>query len=414
MVSTAVSEGCHPVIVTNVTSGGGWGTAVSPHRVTIGRRPKSRYDRFMILLRILVFVMGLLLAAYTFLSATRTFVLPRSASVKLTYVVFTAVGRVFKLIRKRLPTYEQQDELMALYAPISLLLLVPSWLFLTTVGFAAMFWAMGVTPWQEAFLLSGSSILTLGFATADSMPQTILAFVEATAGLILVAMLISYLPTMYTAFSQREESVSLLEVRAGAPPTAPELVWRLHGLGNLQSSQNFWDHWEHWFTQLDESHTSLAALVFFRSPRAHQSWVVSAGAVLDGAALFLSAVVRPEDEPPSQALVIRAGNVALRHIADAFQVPYNADPHFPDDPISVTQAEFNEAYNRLVSQGVPMQPDREAAWRHFAGWRVNYDSVLVALARLTMAPETPWLSDFTFVPAVTEMGQTSGRLQKVR
>ncbi len=151
----------------------------------------------MILLRILVFFLGLLLAAYTFLSATRTFVLPRSASVKLTHLVFMSVGRVFKLMMKGLPTYEQRDGLMALYAPISLLLMVPAWLFLTAVGFAAMFWAMGITPWQDAFLISGSSILTLGFATADSMPQTILAFVEATTGLILVAMPLA--PLQYSA-----------------------------------------------------------------------------------------------------------------------------------------------------------------------------------------------------------------------
>ena len=368
----------------------------------------------MILLRTFIFFVGFFLAAYTFISATRTFVLPRSASVKLTRIVFLSVRSLFNLVMKLLPTYEQRDSLMAIYAPISLLLMVPTWLFITTVGFACMFWALGTTPWSEAFLLSGSSILTLGFATADTMAQTVLAFIEATVGLILVAMLISYLPTMYSAFSQREEAVSLLEVRAGSPPTAPELVWRLHGLGNLPSSLNFWDYWEHWFTQIDETHTTLAALAFFRSPRAHQSWLVGGGAVLDGAALFLSAIKRPENEPPTHALVIRAGNIALRHIADIFLVPYNDDPHFPDDPINVTQAEFNEAYDRLLSQGVPMQPDREAAWRHFAGWRVNYDSVLVALARLTMAPETPWLSDFTFVPAKTELGETSGRLQKVR
>ncbi len=368
----------------------------------------------MILLRIFIFILGLFLAAYTFISATRTFVLPRSASVKLTRLVFLSVRKLFNLLMKGLPSYEQRDSLMAIYAPISLLLMVPAWLLITTIGFACMFWALGITPWSEAFLLSGSSILTLGFSTAETMPQTILAFIEATTGLILVAMLISYLPTMYSAFSQREEAVSLLEVRAGSPPTAPELVWRLHSISDVQLSRGFWDYWERWFTQIDETHTSLAALVFFRSPRAHQSWVTAAGAVLDGAALFLSAVKRPANEPPTHALAIRAGNVALRHIADVFLVPYNADPHFPDDPIHVTQAEFNEAYDRLMSQGVPMQPDREAAWRHFAGWRVNYDSVLVALARLTMAPETPWLSDYTFVPAKTDLGETSGRLQKVR
>ncbi len=366
----------------------------------------------MIILRVFIFLVGLFLAGYTFISAAQTFVLPRSSSVKLTRVVFGSVRSLFKLMMKALPTYEQRDSLMAIYAPISLLLLVPTWLFITTVGFASMFWAMGITPWRDAFLLSGSSILTLGFATADTLPQTILAFVEATAGLILVAMLISYLPTMYTAFSQREEAVSLLEVRAGSPPTAPELVWRLHNLGSLMVTQEFWGYWERWFTQIDESHTSLAALVFFRSPRAHQSWVVAAGAVLDGASLYLSAVKPPDGIPTYQALVIRAGNSALRHIADMFRVPYNDDPHFPEDPIAISQAEFNQAYDRLASQGVPMQPDRAAAWQHFAGWRVNYDSVLVALAQLTMAPETDWLSAFTFVPVNTNSGQTSGRLQK--
>ncbi|MCP5097464.1 MAG: hypothetical protein GY943_18110, partial [Chloroflexi bacterium] len=110
--------------------------------------------------------------------------------------------------------------------------------------------------------------------------------------------------------------------------------------------------------------------------------------------------------------VLRAGNVALRHIADFFRVEYNPDPHFPQDPISVTREEFNEAYARLHEQGVPLKPDRDLAWKNFAGWRVNYDSVLNALKRLTMAPENPWLSDHTFAPAAP--GQTGGELKKVK
>ena len=161
---------------------------------------------------------------------------------------------------------------------------------------------------------------------------------------------------MYSAFSQRAEAVSLLEVRAGSPPTAPELVWRLHGLANLHSTRNFWSYWEHWFTQVDETHTSLGALVIFRSPRAHQSWIVAAVAVLDGAVLYLSAVKQPE-----------GGGAAVR-------------------------------------------PGCSLA----AFWRVNYDSVLMALAKLTMAQKSSWLSDFTFVPANVATGHTSGRLQKVR
>jgi hypothetical protein len=367
----------------------------------------------VIILRLLAFSLGSLLAGYTFLSAVRTFVLPRRASVKLTRLVFMSTRQVFNWLMKGLRTFEQKDELMAMYAPLSLLLMVPVWLFTTTIGYMFIFWALGVEPWTRAFVLSGSSILTLGFALADTLPQTIVAFSEATIGLILVAMLISYLPTMYAAFSKREMMVSLLEVRAGLPPTAAELVWRLHGLNRDEAEfQAFWQAWEMWFAEIEENHTSLAALAFFRSPQPGRSWVNAAGAVLDAAALFQSVVEKPPTVHPT--LVIRAGMLALCRIAEMFKVPFNPDPHYPEDPISVNRAEFDEAYDRLVTQGVKVKPDRELAWKNFAGWRVNYDSALVALSRLTMAPPAPWLSDFTFVPPDSTSGETAGKLQKVR
>ena len=230
-------------------------------------------------------------------------------------------------------------------------------------------------------------------------------------GLVLVAMLIAYLPTMYSAFSQRETAVAMLEVRAGWPPTAPELIWRLHGMqSDASDKRRFWESWEAWFTEIDESHTSLAALVFFRSPRAGQSWVLAARVALDAAALQVSAVDEPFQVHPS--LAMRAGILALRHIADFFKVSYNPDPHFPQDPIGVARAEFDAAYDRLNKQGVPMKADRDLAWRNFAGWRVNYDGVLAALTRLTMAPDVSWLAEFTFAPPDSDSGETAGQLKK--
>ena len=364
----------------------------------------------MLILRIMAILIGILIIAYTFLAATNTFVLPRSVPVFLTNLVFRWMRRLFNQLVNLLPTYEQKDRLMALYAPLSLLCLVPTWLLMTAVGYTLLYWGLGVAPVWDAFYLSGSSILTLGFASAESRLVTILAFTEATMGLILVAMLISYLPTMYAAFSKRETAVSLLDVRAGEPPTTPELVWRLFSMRQAIDLNSFWESWELWFTEIDESHTSLAALVFFRSPLPHQSWVNTAGVVLDGASFILAAVTEPTPHP---ALTIRAGNQALRHIADFFQVAYNPDPHFPADPIAVTRQEFEQAYDRLLAQGVSLRPDRDLAWQNFAGWRVNYDSVLRALAQLTMAPETTWLSDYTFVPHDPKNGRTGGELQKV-
>jgi hypothetical protein len=164
---------------------------------------------------------------------------------------------------------------------------------------------------------------------------------------------------------------------------------RLHGLDRLS---NVWPDWELWFTELEESHTSLAALVFFRSPKPDRSWVTAAGAILDAAALTNAALDIPHDLRAD--LTIRAGFLALRSIADFFAVKYNPNPK-PTDPISVTRAEFDAAYEQMAAAGVPLKPDREQAWRDFAGWRVNYDRVLVALAFITMAPYAPWSSDRT-------------------
>src|SRR5205085_8392901 len=118
---------------------------------------------------------------------------------------------------------------------------------------------------------------------------------EATIGLILVALLIAYLPTMYAAFSRREAAVSMLEVRAGSPPSAVEMILRFHRLNRLVYFNTLWTSWEVWFVELEESHTSLAALAFFRSPHPDRSWITAAGTVLDAAALVISTVDIPPD-----------------------------------------------------------------------------------------------------------------------
>lgn len=343
-----------------------------------------------ILIRIVIFILGALLVMGTLVSAVQTFVLPRSANVLLTRVVFRNMRRLFGLRTRKAKTYEERDAIMAFYAPISLLVLVVTWLFCTLIGYMGMFWALGIQSAYDAFRLSGSSLLTLGFASANDLPQTILALTEATLGLILVALLIAYLPTMYAAFSQREAAVTLLEVRAGAPPSAITMIERFHRLRKLTELHEVWVDWERWFVHVEETHTSLAALNFFRSPQSDRSWITAAGAILDTASLATSTLDIPRDVQAD--LCIRAGYLALRRIADFFRIPYNANPK-PDDPISIARQEFDEVYNRLAEQGIPVKADREQAWRDFVGWRVNYDVPLLALAELMMAPYAPWSSD---------------------
>lgn len=344
-----------------------------------------------LLWRIPVFMLGMGIAAATLLSAIRTFVLPRSASDLIARWTFLTTRRLFELRLRRAPTYAARDQIMAYYAPITLLLLLPVWLFLTTLGFSFMFWAMGTGSYYDAFTVSGSSLLTLGFARQDGWLATTLSFVEAIIGLMEVALLIAYLPTMYNAFSQREQAVTMLEVYANTPPSAVEMIARLQRIRGLETLEDFWERWEAWFAALAESHTSLAALVFFRSPVPEQSWITAAGAVLDAAALLQSTVAIPNT--PAASLCIRAGYVALRRIADFFYIPCHPNPQFPRDPISITREEFHLACAELAAQNVPLRPDLEQAWRDFAGWRVNYDQVLLALCTIAMAPPARWSSD---------------------
>jgi len=345
----------------------------------------------MIALRILAFLLGLALTASTLYSAIATFVVPRNATGTLTRAVFLFVRKLFLLGLRDVQDYKRSDRVMAFYAPVSLVALVPVWAAFIVAGYTLMFWAVGGISWFRAFRDAGSSLLTLGFEPLNGLFETALGFSAATIGLMIAALLISYLPSIYGAFSRREAAVTLLEVRAGSPPSAVEMLQRfnrIHGLGRLSDQ---WQAWEAWFADIHESHTSLAALVFYRSPEPDHSWVTAAGAVLDTASLTLAAVDIPNDA--QAALCIRAGYLALRDIAGLFNFEHNPNPHYPDDPISVTRAEFDGALEQLSAAGVPLKADHEQAWLDFAGWRVNYDQALLALCSVTMAPVAPWSSD---------------------
>jgi hypothetical protein len=335
---------------------------------------------------------GVLVIAAVLDSALRTFVLPRGVSTPLTRAVFTSVRAGFDTVARMAKSYEGRDRVMALYAPVALFTLVGTWVVLVLAGFAAIYYGLvTVRTWRGAFELSGSSFFTLGFVVPPhDLPSFMLVFAEAAVGLGVLALLIAYLPTIYNAFSRREVAVAQLQTRAGNPPSGVELLERYHAIGWNERLPDLWEAWEVWFAELAETHTSLAVLVFFRSPNPHRSWVTASGAILDAAALANSMLSVPWS--PQAGLCIRSGYLALREIADFFGIEYDPEPS-PDDPISIDRSEFDDAYERLGGAGVPVRPDRERAWRDFRGWRVNYDSVLLAIASLTMAPYAPWSSD---------------------
>ena len=221
---------------------------------------------------VLSFIIGLVIVLYVMQAAVRTVILPRATRVRLSGLVFAFVAISFRWAASKRKTYEGQDGILAFIAPVGMLAIPVSWLVLLLGGFGFMFWAtdtgLGV---DGAFNLAGSSLTTLGFAPAIGVGQQALAFVAAMLGLLVLTLFITYLPSIYSAFQRRENKVALLEVRAGSPPTASEMLIRYHTIGWHDELAGEWASWEVWFAELEETHTTHITLAWFRSSDPHRN-----------------------------------------------------------------------------------------------------------------------------------------------
>lgn len=346
-------------------------------------------------LHAILMLIGIFIVVYTLVSATRTTVLPRSIRDPLSSALFTSTRKVFEF-GGRARSYQERDRLMAFYAPVSLLLLPILWLTLVAIGYTFVYYAIGATSVRDAIYISGSSLFTLGTSSTHTMSGHLIMFSQAGIGLLLMALLVAYLPTMYVAFSRREVAVALLEYRAGASASGVGLISRFYQLGLLSLSESLWSAWEKWFVELEETHTSFPVLVFFRSPRPQQSWITAAGIILDASALTIACLDIPRD--PRVNLCFRAGYTALQRIGeDVFDIPPVREAT-PETPITIIKDEFDEAWAQLLEMGVPLKPNREESWLRFKAMRAHYDTVLVSLAMITMAPEANWSSDRSIYP----------------
>lgn len=323
-------------------------------------------------------------------SVLRTFVLPRASLTPLARALFTALFAVFRLLARPLRTYHQRDRVMALYAPVTLVSMPALWLTLLWLAYTPLMAVCEHDGFVAALRTSGSNLWTLGFERPPGTLTAVLAFSEAACGLLVVALLIAYVPTIYGTFSAREVMVSQLSIRSDTPPSALAMLRRAQAAGYLGELDAYFAEWERWFVVLQETHTSLAPLSYLRSPHPDRSWITAAGAILDTAAMRMAVLDLPFRS--EGGLCIRSGTLALRSVSDLLGVAYPADPQ-PGDPIAVTRNEFDEVVDELARLGLPVRADRAAAWRDFAGWRVNYDATVIGLSGRLMAPYAPWSSD---------------------
>ena len=332
-----------------------------------------------------LFCVGLLLVIGTLLSAIRTVVLPHGGSVRMTRLVFRSFRRLSVSYSKIDPSLHRRHAVGQMSVALALLVLPLVWLTSAGCGYTLMFKSLGTSTWRASYDLAGSSMLTLGFARPDDLPRLTLAFTGAALSIsILALLLVTYLPTIYQAYTHRESFLTSFETIAGDPPNVAAMVIRSHELTSLDRLSIVFNGWQLWFAELRESHTSLPAVPFLASSRADRNWVATVGTLLDAASVSLAVIDHPLDI--DAALCVRSGSLALRDIAEHFGIEVDHDPS-PTDPISVPREGFDVAYEQFVAAGVPVV-EREQAWLDWAGWRVNYDAALVGLALLTASPTT--------------------------
>jgi len=195
---------------------------------------------------ILWFIVGLALVLAVGSSILRTLVVPRGVRSKLSYGVLRATMAAFRAVARRTGSYEARDAVLAYAAPLSLILTLAVWLGLLFVGFACLLFSFSPLDWAASFREAGSSLFTLGFASTDRGQLTIVDFIAAATGPIVVGLLVGYLPSLYGAYNRREVDVALLAGRGGEPSWGPEIIGRHAMVDNLDELQPLWRDWERW------------------------------------------------------------------------------------------------------------------------------------------------------------------------
>jgi hypothetical protein len=357
----------------------------------------------MIALQVLSVLFGAVLALAILGSALKTVVLPQEGFPRLAQAVFAVVHR---LLVHRSRSHERAIALRSLYAPVALVSLPLVWMLLMVVAFTFIFWGTGSLTWQRAFEISGSSLTTLGFAEPDTTARIWLAFIEATIGLGLVALLISYLPTIYGAYNGREKGIIRLRPISGAPPAVVPLLQNLERIGFLDNVE-FWRNQSEWMLDIEQTHTAFPILTYFPETHRDHSWVATIGCLLDAAAVVLSSSetragqsFEEMDKGPMMVLVY--GMPGFVRVARAASIPIDEPMgitevvgHFndPAPPITISRAEYDEAMAALAPL-IEVAPDHtEEAWRRFAWIRSSYEPAVRSLAGLTFAYPAPWTTD---------------------
>jgi hypothetical protein len=316
-----------------------------------------------------------------------------------------------------------------------------AWLILYFISYGLWIYGIGGVNFTNAFRESGSSLFTLGFADTTNFGPTILAFMAAATGPIVIALLIGFLPTIYGAYIDREVNISLLGVSGGQPSWGPELLARLTLNDQLSDIPERMNIWTKWFGDLRLTHTTYPVLVYIRSASPYRHWVIASIATLDAAAMQLAltkTLPRAECaqviihgtqtlESLYAALFVRKKVLKKLPIVGRFLGRPSPRPHnlaeiqgYSRGTVSVEQAatadsargfsadairlmgegekggttlsreDFTKAVNMLKQAGYPVEVDLDTAWEQFSIARARYEYVAYQLAYTLDVVPAPW------------------------
>jgi hypothetical protein len=327
--------------------------------------------------------------------AFEAIILPRRVTrrFRLARLFYRTTWRTWKFAVRFVPLKKSREALLSFYGPMSLLFLIAVWAVGLVLSFALMQYGAGsaliVTGAQPRFTtdlyFSGTTFFTLGLG--DIVPRSgfarALVVTEAGFGFGFLAGIIGYLPFIYGSFSQREVNISLLDSRAGTPPTAGELLRRHSYPHGVDALRELLKDWERWSAELMESHLSYPVLAYFRSQHDNQSWIASLTAILDTCALVMAGV---EDACERQAELTFA--IARHAVVDLSQVFLTPPRPLPHDRLPAE--ELRRIRDVLAQHGLKLR-DGPDADRRLADLRGMYEPYIYALAVFLNQSLPPWI-----------------------
>ena len=349
-------------------------------------------------MRVIGAILGLILILSILWDAFETVILPRRVTrrIRLTNLFYSSIWEPWSIFVKRLSNDRKREKYLGLFGPLSLLMLLGVWAVGLIVGYALLLWAANsrlnttaetVVTFSTYLYLSGVTFFTLGYGDiAPVFPLgRVLAVIEAGNGFGLFAIVISYLPVLYEAFSRREASISLLDARAGSPSSAVELLRRHRAEDSFDDLNRLLSEWERWSAELLESHLSYPVLCYFRSQHDNQSWLRALTTVLDTCALVMVGV---DGAPVWQARMTFA--MARHAVVDIAQV-FRTAPSAPESCCGrLTSEELQRLREILAKNGIQL-PGGVEIEKRLSELRMMYEPYVFALSEWLMMPLPPWI-----------------------